>query len=461
MVGGRAPLRRSWTLLRQVGRRPLARLARAYTDRGLPGRGAATGARPRPQHLVVLVHGLFGKPADWRHVVRELEAGLGGRGVRIFVSRANLLWRTFDGVDVCGARLAAEVEALVAAEGAGLETISIVGHSLGGLIGRYAAGVLSDEASRKMAGLQPHSFVTIATPHLGCDASSATSIHTTETMVPFLAWAAEAPAIGKELGSLVDRVAVPVSSTIFGRTGQQLFLEDRGGGRTGGGEGPLLLSLASPPAESSGGRDLPSGRFLAALASFEHRTCYASIAGDHMVSRTCGSPPPGGQRTDGKPGFLVERVDPADQRAAGAEPVRGAGGRSRRVRAVPEPGRRGRGGPAAGGRRADKDKGDEDGVPGAHLGGVADAGVAAGGRQPRKPTAQLAHRCAPQPHPGQAPHGRGPGRGPAHAGALRKARVNSRLRVFSIGAGTADGLKKTAARASHTDFEAAIHSWAM
>ena len=173
MVGGRAPLKRSWTFLRQVGRRPLARLARAYTDRGLPGRGrgAATGAHRQPQHLVVLVHGLFGKPADWRHVVRELEAGLGGRGVRIFVSRANLLWRTFDGVDVCGARLAAEVEALVAAEGAGLETISIVGHSLGGLIGRYAVGVLSDEASRKMAGLQPHSFVTIATPHLGAPAA--------------------------------------------------------------------------------------------------------------------------------------------------------------------------------------------------------------------------------------------------------------------------------------------------
>ena len=286
MVGGRAPLKRSWTFLRQVGGRPLARLARAYTDRGLPAsrRGAAGG-----QHLVVLVHGLFGKPADWRHVVRELEAGLGGRGVRIFVSRTNLLWRTFDGVDVCGARLAAEVEALVAAEGAGLETISFVGHSLGGLIGRYAAGVLSDAESRKMAGLQPHSFVTIATPHLGCDASSATSIHTTETMVPFLAWAAEAPAIGKELGSLVDRVAVPVSSTIFGRTGRQLFLEDRGGGRTGGGEGPLLLSLASPPVEASGGRDPPSGRFLAALASFEHRTCYASIAGDHMVSWSNGS----------------------------------------------------------------------------------------------------------------------------------------------------------------------------
>ena len=47
MVGGRAPLKRFWTFLRQVGRRPLARLARAYTDRGLPGRGAGAASVAR------------------------------------------------------------------------------------------------------------------------------------------------------------------------------------------------------------------------------------------------------------------------------------------------------------------------------------------------------------------------------------------------------------------------------
>jgi Putative serine esterase (DUF676) len=36
---------------------------------------------------------------------------------------------------------------------------------------RYAAGILYNAAERRIAGLQPMHFMTMATPHLGCDAA--------------------------------------------------------------------------------------------------------------------------------------------------------------------------------------------------------------------------------------------------------------------------------------------------
>lgn len=64
----------------------------------------------------------------------------------------------------------------------GLKRISFLAHSLGGLISRYAVAVLYtpsvscgdrfDDAQRHpsrglIAGLEPISFITLATPHLG------------------------------------------------------------------------------------------------------------------------------------------------------------------------------------------------------------------------------------------------------------------------------------------------------
>lgn len=69
-----------------------------------------------------------------------------------------------------------------------LQKISFVGHSLGGLIARYAIGRLYEQESReelphnsddigdtcpirepkeRIAGLEPVYFITFATPHLG------------------------------------------------------------------------------------------------------------------------------------------------------------------------------------------------------------------------------------------------------------------------------------------------------
>lgn len=40
---------------------------------------------------------------------------------------------------------------------------------MGGLIARHAAGHLYDEGTGLVAGLRPGHFITMATPHLGCE----------------------------------------------------------------------------------------------------------------------------------------------------------------------------------------------------------------------------------------------------------------------------------------------------
>jgi pimeloyl-ACP methyl ester carboxylesterase len=148
-------------------------------------------------HLVVLCHGLWGSRRDWDALVSALqddpeiilhvstvnEWGLTYQGAicaTLFdtkcmgcdarvapwgrqrswkpasASGARRLWDHTDaGVDVCGARLAAEVCGL-AAQLAGRAThLSLLGHSMGGLIARYAAGLLFEPATGTMAGLTP------------------------------------------------------------------------------------------------------------------------------------------------------------------------------------------------------------------------------------------------------------------------------------------------------------------
>ena len=68
-------------------------------------------------------------------------------------------------------------------------------------------------------------------------------------------------------------MAPPFSAIAFGRTGRQFFLLDVGQGI---GSAPLLRRLAADgPGDGQ--------RFLSALRSFETRTAYANLSGDHLV----------------------------------------------------------------------------------------------------------------------------------------------------------------------------------
>ncbi|OMO65368.1 hypothetical protein COLO4_31303 [Corchorus olitorius] len=225
-----------------------------------------------PDHLLVLVHGILASPSDWTYVEAELKRRL-GRNFLIYASSCNTYTKTFTGVDGAGKRLADEI-LQVAKKTESLKRISILAHSLGGLFARYAIGVLYSEndssctrsdntvdssegnlqtscPSRRgtIAGLEPVSFITLATPHLGVRGRK---------QLPFL------------LGvPFLEKLAPPIAPFLVGRTGKQLFLTDGKPNRP-----PLLLRMAS---------DCEDGKFLSSLGAFRCRTAYANVSYDHMV----------------------------------------------------------------------------------------------------------------------------------------------------------------------------------
>eukprot|EP00249_Psilotum_nudum_P022306 c28466_g1_i2 orf=938-2011(+) len=199
----------------------------------------------KPDHLLVLVNGIFSSQSDWKYVQRELRQHLSSNFI-IYASAVNSYLQTLAGIDVAGRRLAEEVWQVVE-KIPGLKRISFLAHSLGGLFVRYAIGILflsdANEVAdaRKLlpmqnnietiAGLEPLPFL------LG---------------VPFL-----------------EKLAAPVAPYVIGRTGQQLFLTDGNAKKP-----PLLLQMTL----DYGGR-----KFISALGSFQTRICYANVSCDHMV----------------------------------------------------------------------------------------------------------------------------------------------------------------------------------
>ncbi|XWS12524.1 hypothetical protein CRYUN_Cryun37aG0096700 [Craigia yunnanensis] len=225
-----------------------------------------------PDHLLVLVHGILASPSDWTYVEAELKMRL-GRNFLIYASSCNTFTKTFSGVDGAGKRLADEVLQVVK-KTESLKRISFLAHSLGGLFARYATAVLYSQndssgtesnnvtdssdgnlqtsfPSRRgmIAGLEPVSFITLATPHLGVRGRK---------QFPVL------------LGiPILEKLAPPIAPFLVGRTGKQLFLTDGKPSRP-----PLLLRMAS---------DCEDGKFLSALGAFRCRIAYANVSYDHMV----------------------------------------------------------------------------------------------------------------------------------------------------------------------------------
>lgn len=135
-----------------------------------------------PEHLVVMVNGLVGSADDWKFAAQQFVRRMPHK-VIVHRSQCNSATQTFDGVDLMGERLANEVLSVVE-QRRGVKKISIVAHSLGGLVARYAIGRLYErnisikspvgnsrnEGERLeglIAGLEPMNFITFASPHLG------------------------------------------------------------------------------------------------------------------------------------------------------------------------------------------------------------------------------------------------------------------------------------------------------
>lgn len=226
---------------------------------------------PAPAHLVVMVNGIIGSVDDWKYAAEQFVKAY-PHDIIVYRSQSNCSNLTFDGVDIMGIRLAEEVLSVVKRT-PHLQKISFVGHSLGGLVCRYAIAKLYEQRSarrscgqdmecslngstnscaeevskRNIAGLEPMNFITVATPHLGCRGHK------------------QAPAFCGLYS--IEKIAAS-SSWLLGRSGRHLFLKDHDQGE------PLLLRMARDS------EDLP---FISALQSFKRRVAYANTCYDYLV----------------------------------------------------------------------------------------------------------------------------------------------------------------------------------
>ncbi|CAN7057747.1 unnamed protein product [Brassica oleracea var. botrytis] len=236
------------------------------------------GERAEPTHLVVMVNGLIGRffvvvcliifdfklflimfcvcsAQNWRFAAKQMLKKY-PQDLIVHCDRRNHSTQTFDGVDVMGQRLAEEVRTVIKRHPS-LQKISFVGHSLGGLIARYAVACLyeqespqnSEEPKERIAGLEPVCFITSATPHLGSRGHKQVPLfsgsHTLEKLATRMSWC-------------------------LGKTGKHLFLADG----DDDGKPPLLLRMVS---------DRRNLKFISALRCFKRRIAYANTTFDHLV----------------------------------------------------------------------------------------------------------------------------------------------------------------------------------
>ncbi|XP_024009032.1 putative lipase ROG1 isoform X2 [Eutrema salsugineum] len=217
------------------------------------------GERAEPTHLVVMVNGLIGSAQNWRFAAKQMLKKY-PQDLVVHCSKSNHSTQTFDGVDVMGERLAEEVRSVIKRHPS-LQKISFVGHSLGGLIARYAVARLyeqecpeelsqnsDDIGQERIAGLEPVYFITFATPHLGSRGHKQVPLfsgsHTLERLATHMSWC-------------------------LGKTGKHLFLADGDDGKP-----PLLLRMVS---------DRRNLKFISALRCFKRRIAYANTSFDHLV----------------------------------------------------------------------------------------------------------------------------------------------------------------------------------
>ncbi|KAI9695750.1 MAG: hypothetical protein M1820_008422 [Bogoriella megaspora] len=192
-------------------------------------------------HLVVLIHGLWGNPNHLSYLSSTLRKKY-PEELHILVARSNSDSFTYDGIEVGGERVTHEIEETLeylSKRGNTITKISIIGYSLGGLIARYAIGLLYSHGWFEK--LEPVQFTSFASPHLG--------VRTPKV------------GIGNQVWNVLGARTLSVS-------GQQLFTIDtfRDTGR------PLLAVMADP-----------ESIFMQGLAAFKSRTLYSNVVNDRSV----------------------------------------------------------------------------------------------------------------------------------------------------------------------------------
>lgn len=196
----------------------------------------------KADHLCVLIHGLWGNPAQLEYLASALHEQYGEDQLIVLPLKRNAGSFMYDGVDTGGERLAKEIEETLdelARDGYQIRKLSMVGYSLGGLVARYALGLLYSRGWFER--IKPVNFTTFATPHLG---------------------------VRTPLRGYANHIWNVLGARTLCMSGRQLFMIDkfRDTGR------PLLSVLADP-----------DSIFIHALKRFEKRSLYANIVNDRSA----------------------------------------------------------------------------------------------------------------------------------------------------------------------------------
>ncbi|KAH0558456.1 hypothetical protein GP486_004885 [Trichoglossum hirsutum] len=162
--------------------------------------------------------------------------------IHILVAKCNSGNFTYDGIELGGERVTHEIEETLedlARNGQKIRKLSVVGYSLGGLVARYAIGLLYSKGW--FDKLEPVNFTTFATPHLG----------------------ARTPLLGFH-----NHIWNVVGARTLSMSGRQLFIIDsfRDTGR------PILSILADP-----------DSIFIRALRQFKNKSLYANVINDRSA----------------------------------------------------------------------------------------------------------------------------------------------------------------------------------
>ncbi|KAL2131916.1 hypothetical protein VTI74DRAFT_4443 [Chaetomium olivicolor] len=201
-----------------------------------------TGGSVEADHLCVLVHGLWGNPNHMASVAKALRDQYPPEQVYILVAKRNSGSFTYDGIELGGERVCLEIEEeleVIRSKGGNIKKISIVGYSLGGLVARYAIGLLF--ARGVLDDLECLNFTAFASPFLG-------------VRTPLRGWA-------NQIWNIMGARTLCMS-------GRQLFGIDkfRDTGK------PLLAVLADP-----------NSIFMSGLAKFKRHTLYTNIVNDRSA----------------------------------------------------------------------------------------------------------------------------------------------------------------------------------
>lgn len=177
------------------------------------------------------------------HLIEKLTASSPNEEIVVHRTGSHSGYLTYDGVDVNGKRIRDEIVAKkdsLKSEKGSVTKFSLIGYSMGGLVCRYALGILYHEGF--FDEIHPVNFVTFCTPHVG---------------------------IINPNSSFLARMFNTIGPLTISHTGQQFFLKDKKLAH----HVPLLQWMADP-----------ASKFYKALELFDSRSLYANTINDRRTS---------------------------------------------------------------------------------------------------------------------------------------------------------------------------------